>query len=134
MTTNPKKPAICWGLFRISGMPQFVERGDRLDRSTYARMRITSFSKMHNGITKMAHGSEYESGQSCHRRVDGMFFYETEELMNAAIEVASRHEPGLVKNCHDAIEHSANVQREYRVEMERLLGRRAIQPSELENL
>lgn len=133
MTTNPKKPAICWGMFRVIGLASHVPKGHHLERSAYVKMRVTSFSKTYAG-TRMAHGSQYETGQSVHRQADGMFFYESEEAMNKAARDCEKIEPGLVAGVHAALEASAEAQRHYRVVMEQHLGKHAIQPLELEVL
>lgn len=80
----------------------------------------------------MAYGRD-ENGHPTARKADGMFFYQSEEAMNAAIEEAQRIEPEWVAKVREAIEASATVQRQYRVEMESRLGKRAIQPTELCN-
>lgn len=133
MTTNPNKPAICYGLFRVRGIPDLVEEGHKLERSAYIMMKVTSFSKNHSG-TRMAHGQDMQVGKSAHRKADGMFFYESEEAMRSAVLKADKVEIGLIKQVREAMAASAEAQRHYRVVMEQHLGKRAVQPLELEVL
>ena len=133
MTTPKPKRAICYGLYPVWGLPMMVDEGHYLESTSYCAMKVTSFTRLRSG-TVMAHGAELPTGGSHHRKVDGMFFYETKEAMQLAMKRLSKIEPKLNKEVREAIEHSANVQRGRRILLEKELGQNAIQPLALEDL
>lgn len=126
MTTNAKKPVICYGAFVN------LERIENL--GLYAcRIGVTSFSTNWFG-TQMAHGHSLEPGnygQTTHRKAETMRFYPSEDRMNLCIERAFN----LAGDYDSAIEAAekklAEVKRQRRISCEQALGRHEIQPSEL---
>lgn len=132
MTTNPNKPAICYGLFAIRAMPIYLEDAPYLAESKFRRMKVTSFSTLSSG-TRMAHGQDLDGTRcSVHSQVKGMFFYESLEAMEEAQEELLKVEYPLVRKVHAAIKLVGDCERELRVKGETALGRRAIQPTELD--
>jgi len=127
MTTAPNKPAIYYAAFHR--MP-ILNGPDFMQRSGFFRMKVTSFSRLHNG-TRMAHGQDMESGGSVHKKADDLLYFQTEARMNEAIKAASRIEPKLVAAAHAAIEASAAAQRAMRIDLGAELAKFRIVPLEL---
>jgi len=119
------KPAICYAIKHLGP----ILHAD-ITRSRYFRMKVTSFSVLHNG-TRMAHGQDMETGGSVHRQADELIFYYQEESMMKAIKAANVAEPHLVKIALDAIEASGTAQRQLRMGVERLLSIGSVMPTAL---
>lgn len=132
MGTNPNKPAICYGMFVMRAMSLYLKDSEYLAESKFRRMKVTSFSTLPSG-TVMAHGQDLDGNRgSVHRRVDDMFFYRTREAMEEAQAELLKVEYPLVRKVYAAYQLVADCERELRVKGEAALGRRAIQPRELD--
>ena len=125
MGTNKVKQEICWGLRwwpanPAQETPEFI-----------TEMRITSFSINASG-TLMAHGSDANTGQSIHRRVDTFdMFYPTKKQMKDAIlrytYISTRH----VRQQQQLLNDMAELLREQKIERGQLLGKGSFTPLEL---
>ena len=134
MGSSKPKPAICWGLFPIMGIPHMVEKGHSLESSSYVRMKVTSFKRNPRTQKVFAYGALLPVLVTTSHCVDGMFFYESEKAMEDAVKRMSKIEPDLNQQVRDAMQKSYDVQRGRRIILEQELGKHAVMPLELENL
>lgn len=127
MTTNPSKRVLYWGLF-VS--PYHL---DEVGRHTDV-MAVTSFSRTSTGKV-MVHGHTVDGKgikQSHHRVSENMFFFMTREAAETTVQLIEATDRKHVRIVEEAMEEWRNAQREHRIEIERIAGTKAIQPSELD--
>lgn len=127
MTTNPSKRVLYWGLF-VS--PYYLpETGRFMDL-----MAVTSFSRTSTGKI-MVHGhmvDEKGIKQSHHRVSENVFFYQTREAAETTKKIIESQDPKQAQLTLKYEKLWRDAQREHRIEIERIAGTKAIQPSELD--
>jgi hypothetical protein len=130
MSTNPTKPVIYWGLFVSPYSP--VDMHGIISTRYLEPMGVTSFSVNHAG-TKMAHGHTLDDGpkKSIHRKAEDMLFYASREKMELTMEMIYRIDREGGELVIAAIQRSADVQRQHRIEIERVANKHAIPLAEL---
>lgn len=132
MTTNPTKRVIAYGFFLSPYSPQELDN-ELITERYIDTMGVTSFTRNYAG-TRMAHGHSLNDGpkKSIHRKADGMFFFRTQEAMDTTIKLIRMTDKRQGKEHITLRELFANQQREHRVEIERIAGTKAYQPSEFD--
>lgn len=132
MTTNAAKPVIYYGLFASNYLPSLDER-EHMQSRYIETMGVTSFSQNKAG-TRMAHGHSLGSAKrSVHRKADGMCFYLTQDAMDKALKAMHKHDDDsavMLKQMRQAL---SILDKDVRIEHERLLNLHAVQPAELED-